>query len=188
MLGFRFFNDSPPPRGASDSSGDGRLFKALARQVGHRRPFFRRGHRGLLCGASVEPPRGRGRPSGARESQLFFGYNRNIFKDPLGCHYHYRYRATRIFVAHCRKSRVSSRRRWCGCYSNIPLVLPHRLDVCRKPMFTAIGQFIRMQHNRPCSPTTATLFVRRTYARVKHNLTLKNVFLLSVLQVYTNRI
>ena len=32
------------------------------------------GHReGLLCGKGVEPPRGRGRPSGARESQLFFG-------------------------------------------------------------------------------------------------------------------
>ena len=29
----------------------------------------------LLCGKGVEPPRGRGRPSGARESQVFFGYN-----------------------------------------------------------------------------------------------------------------
>ena len=29
---------------------------------------------GLLCGKGVEPPRGRGRLSGARESQLFFGY------------------------------------------------------------------------------------------------------------------
>ena len=28
---------------------------------------------GLLCGKGVEPPRGRGRPSGARESQLFLG-------------------------------------------------------------------------------------------------------------------
>ena len=28
---------------------------------------------GLLCGKGVEPPRGRGRLSGARESQLFFG-------------------------------------------------------------------------------------------------------------------
>ena len=27
-----------------------------------------------LCGAGVEPPRGRGRPSGAREAQVFFGY------------------------------------------------------------------------------------------------------------------
>ena len=33
------------------------------------------GHReGLLCGKGVEPPRGRGKPSGARESQVFFGY------------------------------------------------------------------------------------------------------------------
>ena len=29
---------------------------------------------GLLCGKGTEPPRGRGRLSGARESQLFFGY------------------------------------------------------------------------------------------------------------------
>ena len=28
---------------------------------------------GLLCGKGVEPRRGRGRLSGARESQLFFG-------------------------------------------------------------------------------------------------------------------
>ena len=37
-------------------------------------PLFRRQVIGLLCGKGVEPPRGRGRPSGARESQLFFGY------------------------------------------------------------------------------------------------------------------
>ena len=29
---------------------------------------------GMLCGKDVEPPRGRGRLSGARESQLFLGY------------------------------------------------------------------------------------------------------------------
>ena len=38
---------------------------------------------GLLCGKGVEPPRGRGRPSGARESQVFWGYTsyykKNIF-------------------------------------------------------------------------------------------------------------
>ena len=45
-----------------------------ARRGGHRSPFFRRRLRALLCGAGVEPPRGRGRPSGARESQLFWGY------------------------------------------------------------------------------------------------------------------
>ena len=44
-----------------------------ARRVGHRRSLFRCGLRGLLCGAGVEPPGGRGRPS-SRESQLFFGY------------------------------------------------------------------------------------------------------------------
>ena len=26
----------------------------------------------MLCGAGMEPPRGRGKPNGARESQLFF--------------------------------------------------------------------------------------------------------------------
>ena len=38
---------------------------------------------GLLCGNDVEPPRGRGRLSGARGPQLFFGvyYNKNVFKD-----------------------------------------------------------------------------------------------------------
>ena len=29
---------------------------------------------GLLCGKGVEPPRGRGRLSGDRESQMFLGY------------------------------------------------------------------------------------------------------------------
>ena len=48
--------------------------EAPARRVVHRRPFFRRQTVGLLCGKGVEPPRGRGGPSGARESQLFFGY------------------------------------------------------------------------------------------------------------------
>ena len=38
---------------------------------------------GLLCGKGVEPPRGRRRLSGARESQLFVGvyYNKTVFKD-----------------------------------------------------------------------------------------------------------
>ena len=74
VLRFPFFNDSPRPRGASDPSSEGRLFKAPARRVGYRRPFFRRGHRWLLRGAGVEPLRGCERPSGARESQLIFGY------------------------------------------------------------------------------------------------------------------
>ena len=36
-------------------------------------PFFHRQIVGLLCGKGVEPPRGCRRPSGARESQVFFG-------------------------------------------------------------------------------------------------------------------
>ena len=40
--------------------------------------------RGLLGGTGVEPPRGSGRPSGGRESKLFFGYvTTNISEDPL---------------------------------------------------------------------------------------------------------
>ena len=37
---------------------------------------------GLLCGKGVEPPRGRGRLSGALEWQLFLGvyYHKNVFK------------------------------------------------------------------------------------------------------------
>ena len=75
VLGFLFFYDYPPPRRASDPSPGGRLSTPPARRVGHRRPFFRRGLRGLLCGAGVELPRGRGRPSGARESQLVFEHD-----------------------------------------------------------------------------------------------------------------
>ena len=43
------------------------------RRIGHRRPFFRRVVIGWLCGMGVAPHRGRGRSSGARDSQLFFG-------------------------------------------------------------------------------------------------------------------
>ena len=41
-----------------------------ARRAGHRRRFFLRCVRGLLCGTGVEPPRGRSTPSGGWESQL----------------------------------------------------------------------------------------------------------------------
>ena len=71
---FHFLTILRHPGERVDPSPGGRLFKAPARRGGHRRPFFRRGHRGLLCGAGVEPPRGRGRPSRTRESHLFFGY------------------------------------------------------------------------------------------------------------------
>ena len=54
--------------------------EALARRVSHRGPFFRCHLKGLLCGAGVDPPPGRGSPSGAREAQLFLGYTiTNIF-------------------------------------------------------------------------------------------------------------
>ena len=36
---------------------------------------------GLLCGKGVEPPRGRGRLSGARESQLFLRSNQSNWVD-----------------------------------------------------------------------------------------------------------
>ena len=76
------FDDFPPPLGASERSTEGRLNTPPARRVRHHRTFFRFGLRGLLCGAGVKPPRGRGRLSGAREAQLFFRvcYNQNISK------------------------------------------------------------------------------------------------------------
>ena len=67
-LGFPCIYDYPPPRGVS------RPREAPARRVVHRRPFFRRKIVELLCGKGVEPPRGRGRPSGGRESLVFFWY------------------------------------------------------------------------------------------------------------------
>ena len=83
-LGFLFFRLSATP-------GSERTLprEAPARRVVHRRPSFRRKIIGLLCGKGVEPPRGRGRPSGARESQVFFRYIiTNIFKDPFGHDHH----------------------------------------------------------------------------------------------------
>ena len=78
--GFCIFYDSLSSRGASDPSPGGRLFEAPARRVGHRRPFFRRGHRGPMCGAGVARSWRSGGSGGARESQLFLGYvNKKIF-------------------------------------------------------------------------------------------------------------
>ena len=68
--GFPCFYDYPPPIGSKQTLRR----EALARRVVHRRPFFHRQVIGLLCGKGVEPPRGRGKPSGAREWQLFCGY------------------------------------------------------------------------------------------------------------------
>ena len=70
-LGFPCIYDYPPHRGASRSF-PGRP-PLPARRVVHRRPFFRRQIVGLLCGKGVERPRGRGMPSGARESHVFCG-------------------------------------------------------------------------------------------------------------------
>ena len=51
-----------------------------------RHPLCAGDREGLLCGWDVAPQRDRGRPSGARGSQLFSGcvisYNKNAFKDP----------------------------------------------------------------------------------------------------------
>ena len=50
-----------------------------------RHPLCAGDREGLLCGWDVAPQRDRGRPSGARGSQLFSGcvisYNKNAFKD-----------------------------------------------------------------------------------------------------------
>ena len=55
-------SDYLPPPG-------GQLLKILACRVGRWGPFFRRRPRGLLCGAGVARPRGRGGSSGAWESR-----------------------------------------------------------------------------------------------------------------------
>ena len=51
----------------------GRFPRSPLAEVGHRRPFFRRHVVVLLCGWDVAAPRGRRRPSGAWESQLYWG-------------------------------------------------------------------------------------------------------------------
>ena len=54
-------------------SPGGQLRKIVARRVWLRRPYFRRGSRGLLCGWDLARSRGLGGSGGARDSQLFFG-------------------------------------------------------------------------------------------------------------------
>ena len=70
--------------GASEPSPGGRFPRSSLAEGGDRRPFFRRHVVVLLCGWDVAAPRGRLRPSGARESPLFWGgcFNQDIFKDP----------------------------------------------------------------------------------------------------------
>ena len=58
---------------ASEPSSGGRFPRFPLAEVGQRRPFFRPHVVVLLCGWDVAAPRGRLRPSGARESQLFGG-------------------------------------------------------------------------------------------------------------------
>ena len=65
--------DSPPPRGASGPVPGRAPLHAPRSPSWARHPFIRRHVIGLLCGWDVAPPRRRGRPSGARESQVFFG-------------------------------------------------------------------------------------------------------------------
>ena len=61
--GFAIVYYSPPRRGASEPSPGGRFPRSPLAEVGHR-------------GWDVAAPRGRGRPSGARESQLSGGVPR----------------------------------------------------------------------------------------------------------------
>ena len=55
-------------------SPEGQLCEIVARRVWLRRPFFRRGSRGLLCGWGLARSCGLGGSGGARNSQLFLGY------------------------------------------------------------------------------------------------------------------
>ena len=66
--------DPPLSREESDLSPGGRVSTPPARRVEHWQQFFRRGHRGLMCGAGVARSWCRGESGGARESHLFFGY------------------------------------------------------------------------------------------------------------------
>ena len=59
--------------GASEPPLGGQFPRSPLAEVGHRRPFFRRHVVVLLCGWDVAAPRGRRRPSGARESPLYWG-------------------------------------------------------------------------------------------------------------------
>ena len=72
-LGFPCFYDSPPPRGASRPVPVRAPLHAPRSPSWVRHPVCAGDREGLLCGWDVAPQRGRGRPSGARESQLFFG-------------------------------------------------------------------------------------------------------------------
>ena len=59
--------------GASEPSPGGRFPRSPLAEVGYRRPFFCRHVVVRLCGWDVAAPRGRLRPSGARESPLLEG-------------------------------------------------------------------------------------------------------------------
>ena len=70
-LGFPLFTDFPLFRGARDPAAGG-PFNTPRLPSRPWALFLRRGHQGLLCGAGVARTRGRGRPSGGRESQRCF--------------------------------------------------------------------------------------------------------------------
>ena len=68
-----FTYDSPPPRGASGHVPGRAPLHAHRSPSRARHPFIRQQIIGLLCGWDAAPQRGLGRPSVARESQLFSG-------------------------------------------------------------------------------------------------------------------
>ena len=70
---------------------------------------------GLLCGKGVEPPRGRGRLSGALEWQLFLGvyYHKNVFK----------YIGSEYFVVYLSRVYICS-----AGYAELPVVLLYLLQ------------------------------------------------------------
>ena len=73
-VGLPIVDDSPPRREPSEPSPGGRLRRSPLAELGHRRPFIRRHVIRMMYAWDVAAPRGRVRPSGARESQLFFGH------------------------------------------------------------------------------------------------------------------
>ena len=172
VQGFPFLKIPRHPRERSGQSPGGRLFKAPARQVGFRRPFFRRGNRGLMSGAGMARSWCRGRPGGARESQLFFGYIvTKIVKDSFGHHRHHHhphYRAA-LHIKDMRRETKSSTLR--GSLSFSPLLFFSYFAVfgdCPSKVYAVVAGSEPTQHRIHASSKSLTGSACRMRLTVEH--------------------
>ena len=172
VQGFPFLKIPRHPRERSGQSPGGRLFKAPARQVGFRRPFFRRGNRGLMSGAGMARSWCRGRPGGARESQLFFGYIvTKIVKDSFGRHRHHHhphYRAALHIKDRRRETKSSTLR---GSLSFSPLLFFATFAVfgdCPSKVYAVVAGSEPTQHRIHVSSKSLTGSARRMRLTVEH--------------------